>query len=138
MIRQFAGRGPVVWGARTLDGNSLDYRYVHVRRTIIYIEQSIRAAIRLFVSAPNDSKTWASLIAAASSFLQNLWARGGLLGATAQEAFSVNCGLGTTMTAQDVLVGYMAVHVRVTLIHPAEFIELTFKQKMESRGRLAC
>jgi uncharacterized protein len=54
------------------------------------------------------------------------------MGATAQEAFSVKCGLGTTMTARDVLEGYMVVQVLMALIHPAEFIELTFKQKMEA------
>ena len=132
VIREFAGRGSVVWGARTLDGNSLDYRYVHVRRTVIYIEQSIKAAIKPFVSAPNDTKTWASVVAAVSGFLQQLWAGGGLMGATAQEAFAVNCGVGATMTAQDVLEGDMIVQVLVALVHDGEFIDLTFKQKMEA------
>ncbi len=134
VIRDFVGRGPIVWGARTLDGNSNDYRYVQVRRTLIYMEQSIKAAMNPFVFAPNDGKTWVSVIAMVSNFLQNLWARGGLMGVTPQEAFVVNCGLGTTMSAQDVLEGYMVVQVLVQLIHPAEFIELTFKQKMESAG----
>jgi phage tail sheath protein FI len=134
VIREFVGRGPIVWGARTLDGNSNDYRYVQVRRTLIYIEQSIKAAMNPFVFAPNDGNTWVAVMAMVSNFLQNLWGRGGLMGATPQEAFSVNCGLGTTMSAQDVLEGYMVVQVLVQLIHPAEFIELTFKQKMEAVG----
>ncbi len=134
VIRDFVGRGPIVWGARTLDGNSNDYRYVQVRRTLIYMEQSIKAAMSPFVFAPNDGKTWVSVVAMVSNFLQNLWARGGLMGATPQEAFSVNCGLGSTMSAQDVLEGYMVVQVLVQMVHPAEFIELTFKQKMESVG----
>jgi phage tail sheath protein FI len=134
VVREFVGRGPIVWGARTLDGNSNDYRYVQVRRTLIYIEQSIKAAMNPFVFAPNDGKTWVTVVAMVSNFLQNLWARGGLMGATTQEAFSVNCGLGSTMSAQDVLEGYMVVQVLVQMIHPAEFIELTFKQKMEAAG----
>lgn len=134
VIRDFVGRGPIVWGARTLDGNSNDYRYVQVRRTLIYMEQSIKAAMNPFVFAPNDGKTWVSVVAMVSNFLQNLWSRGGLMGTTPQEAFSVNCGLGSTMSAQDVLEGYMVVQVLVQMIHPAEFIELTFKQKMESVG----
>ncbi len=134
VIREFVGRGPIVWGARTLDGNSNDYRYVQVRRTLIYIEQSIKAAMNPFVFAPNDGKTWVAVEAMVSNFLSNLWARGGLMGTTPQEAFSVNCGLGTTMSAQDVLEGYMVVQVLVQMIHPAEYIELTFKQKMESVG----
>ena len=69
-----------------------------------------------------------------SNFLQGLWSQGGLLGSTAAEAFSVECGLGSTMTGQDILDGYMIVQVTVQMIRPAEFIELTFKQKMEGVG----
>ena len=53
-IRTFTGRGVVVWGVRTLDGNSLDWRYVHVRRTMIMIEQSLKLASNAFVFDPND------------------------------------------------------------------------------------
>ena len=87
-----------------------------------------------FGSAANDGKTWMSVVAIVSDFLQNLWARGGLIGATSPEACSVSCGLGTTMSAHDVLEGYMVVRVLVQLIRPGEFIELTFKQKMGSSG----
>jgi phage tail sheath protein FI len=134
VVREFIGRGPVVWGARTLDGNSNDYRYVQVRRTLIYIEQSIKIAMGPFVFAPNDGNTWINVTSMISNFLQDLWGRGGLMGASAKEAFSVDCGLGTTMTARDVLEGYMIVRVLLQLIRPAEFIELTFKQKMETAG----
>ncbi len=131
VVREFVGRGAVVWGARTLDGNSNDHRYVQVRRTLIYVEQSVKAALNQFVFAANDGKTWVAVSSMVSNFLHDLWAKGGLLGATPAEAFSVECGLGTTMTGRDVLEGYMVVQVLVQMVHPAEFIELTFKQKME-------
>jgi hypothetical protein len=130
-IREFPTRGTVVWGARTLDGNSNDWRYIQVRRTLIYIEQSIKAALDQFVFAANDGGTWTAVTSMISGFLQNLWSQGGLMGATAKDAFSVACGLGSTMTGQDVLNGYMIVQVTLQMIRPAEFIELTFKQKME-------
>ncbi|WP_444997446.1 phage tail sheath family protein [Aliikangiella sp. IMCC44359] len=130
-IREFTGRGTVVWGARTLDGNSNDWRYIQVRRTLIYIEQSIKNAIDPFVFAANDANTWVKVTAMVSSFLQGLWSQGGLMGDTASDAFTVQCGLGSTMTGQDVLDGYMIVQVTVQMIRPAEFIELTFKQTME-------
>jgi len=130
-IREFTGRGSVVWGARTLDGNSNDWRYIQVRRTLIYIEQSIKNAIDPFVFAANDANTWVKVTAMVSSFLQGLWSQGGLMGDTASDAFTVQCGLGSTMTPQDVLEGYMVVQVTVQMIRPAEFIELTFKQTME-------
>lgn len=131
-IRLFAGRGAVVWGARTLDGNSQDYRYIQVRRTLIYIEQSIKAALAPFAFEPNTGATWASVSGMISNFLTGLWTQGGLMGAKASEAFQVSVGLGTTMTAQDVLDGYMRVLVTVQMIHPAEFIELSFEQRMQS------
>lgn len=134
VIRQFVGRGPVVWGARTLDGNSADWRYIQVRRTLIYIEQSVEAALQPFVFAANDGKTWVAVTSMVSNFLQGLWSQGGLMGAKADEAFSVSCGLGSTMTPQDILDGYMIVQVTLQMIRPAEFIELTFKQKMQGLG----
>ena len=130
-LREFTGRGTVVWGARTLDGNSNDYRYIQVRRTLIYIEQSIKSALNQFVFAPNDTNTWVAVVSMCSAFLQGLWQQGGLMGASQNEAFGVECGIGSTMTPQDVLNGYMIVQVTLQMIRPAEFIELIFKQKME-------
>ncbi len=130
-IRYFVGRGPVVWGARTLDGNSNDYRYIQVRRTLIYIEQSIKTALQPFVFAANDGQTWATVTAMIANFLTGVWTQGGLMGAKASEAFNVQCGLGSTMTGQDILDGYMIVQVTLQMIHPAEFIVLSFKQQMQ-------
>ena len=133
-IRELVGRGTVVWGARTLDGNSNDYRYIQVRRTLVYIEQSIKSSLNQFVFAPNDGNTWVTVTSMISNFLQGVWSASGLLGATASEAFTVQCGLGSTMTGLDILNGYMIVQVTLQMIHPAEFIELTFKQTMQGVG----
>lgn len=133
-IREFQNRGTIVWGARTLDGNSNDYRYIQVRRTLIYIEQSIKSALDRFVFAANDGNTWTTVVATITSFLQGVWSQGGLMGATPSEAFTVECGLGSTMTGQDVLDGIMKVQVTLQMIRPAEFIVLTFKQQMEGVG----
>ncbi|MFN6251910.1 MAG: phage tail sheath family protein [Acetobacteraceae bacterium] len=132
IIRAQPGRGNIVWGARTLDGNSGDYRYVQVRRTLIYIEQSIKLALQQYVFDANDATTWTQVVSSISSFLNGLWQQGGLMGSKPSEAYSVKCGLGSTMTAQNVLDGYMIVAVTLQMIHPAEFIELTFTQTMSS------
>jgi phage tail sheath protein FI len=66
-----------------------------------------------------------------SNFLTSLWAQGGLMGDKASDAFTVQCGLGSTMTGEDILNGYMIVSVTLQMVHPAEFIELTFKQTMQ-------
>ena len=132
IVRYQPNRGSVVWGARTLDGNSGDCRYIQVRRTLIYIEQSIKTGLGAYVFAANENSTWVAVTTAISNFLTGLWQQGGLLGDKASDAFTVACGLGSTMTGQDILDGKMKVAVTVQMIHPAEFITLNFTQTMGS------
>jgi hypothetical protein len=129
-IRPFVGKGTLVWGARTLDGNSGDWRYINVRRTMIMLEQSVKFACEPYVFRPNDSNTWLAVRTMISNFLRNQWNAGALVGASEDEAFQVECGLGSTMTPQDILDGYMKVSVKVAISRPAEFIVITFQQKM--------
>ncbi len=129
-IRFFPGIGIMIWGARTTDGNSLDWKYLSVRRTLIFLEQSCKLASHPYVFEPNDKNTWIGVKSMISSFLTGIWKQGGLQGATAAAAFSVECGLGTTMTAEDILNGFMNVTIKVAVVRPAEFIVLTFQQEM--------
>lgn len=131
-IRTFPGRGVLIWGARTLDGNSQDWRYINVRRTIIMLEQSIKAAAHAFVFEPNNAATWITVKNTIGNYLTNKWKEGALVGASPAEAFSVDVGLGTTMTADDILDGSMLVTVKVAIVRPAEFIVITFQQKMQT------
>ena len=131
VIRLFRGEGIKVWGARTLDGNSLDWRYVNVRRTLLFLEESIKNAARAYVFEPNDAGTWINMKCMIDSFLRSVWKRGGLAGATPEDAFEVHIGLGDTMTAEDILDGIMRITVLVAVTHPAEFIEITFQQQAQ-------
>jgi len=130
-IRAFIGEGTLVWGARTLDGNSLDWRYINVRRTMIMLEESIRLAAKAMVFEPNTANTWVTMKSMIGNFLTGIWKRGGLAGASTEDAFSVHVGLGETMTPEDILEGIMRVTVLVALSRPAEFIEITFQQQMQ-------
>lgn len=131
-IRSFPGRGVLIWGARTLDGNSQDWRYINVRRTMIMLEQSIIAAAEAYVFAPNDASTWITVKSMIENFLSNQWKAGALAGARPQDAYDVSVGLGSTMTGDDILDGHMRVTVRVAVVRPAEFIVITFQQKMQT------
>lgn len=130
-IRTFIGEGTLVWGARTLDGNSLDWRYINVRRTMIMLEESVRLATKAYVFEPNVANTWVTIKSMISNFLTSVWKRGGLAGSSPDDAFSVHVGLGETMTAEDILEGILRVTVLVALSRPAEFIEITFQQQMQ-------
>ena len=127
-IRYFIGDGIKVWGARTLNGNSLDWRYINVRRTIIMLEESIKQACKAYVFENNTATTWLTMKNMIDNFLNGIWRRGGLAGQTPEDAYEVHVGLGDTMTADDILEGYLRITVKVALIRPAEFIELTFQQ----------
>ncbi|QXH50502.1 phage tail sheath subtilisin-like domain-containing protein [Pseudomonas fakonensis] len=133
-IRFFNGQGILIWGARTLDGNSQDWRYVPVRRTMTFLEQSIKLAARAYVFEPNTANTWAAVKAMITSFLTDIWKQGGLQGAAPADAFQVSVGLGSTMTADDLLNGYMRVTVLVATVKPAEFIVITFQQEQAKTG----
>lgn len=130
-IRTFTGEGIKVWGARTLDGNSLDWRYINVRRTMIMLQESVRNAARAYVFDPNEANTWVNVKSMISNFLNGIWKRGGLAGAVPEDAYSVHIGLGDTMTPEDILEGIMRITVLVAIVRPAEFIEITFQQQMQ-------
>nr|DAT19726.1 MAG TPA: tail sheath protein [Caudoviricetes sp.] len=130
-IRTFPGEGIKVWGARTLDGNSQDWRYINVRRTMLFIEESVKNAAKAYVFEPNVSNTWLNMKSMIGSFLNGVWKQGGLAGSVPEDAYSVQVGLGETMTQDDVLNGIMRITVLVAITRPAEFIEITFQQQVQ-------
>lgn len=131
-IRSFAGKGILIWGSRTLAGNDNEWRYVPVRRTITFIEQSIKQSLQTYVFEPNDANTWVKVRATIENFLTNLWRQGAFQGAKPEHAFFVSVGLGNTMTADDILNGMMRIQIGVAIVRPAEFIITSISQKMVS------
>jgi hypothetical protein len=132
VIRSFTGRGIKIWGARTLAGMDNEFRYVPVRRLTIMIEESIEKAIASFVFESNDANTWVKVRTMIENFLLVQWRAGALQGEKPKHAFDVQVGLGVTMTADDILNGYLRVRVAIAPVRPAEFIVLTFEQKLPS------
>jgi phage tail sheath protein FI len=130
-IRDFTGKGTLVWGARTLAGNDNEWRYVPVRRLFITIEESTRKASSFAVFEPNDATTWLKVKAMIDSYLYGLWEQGALAGSKPEQAYFVNVGLGRTMTAQDILEGRLIVEIGVAAVRPAEFVILRFSHKLQ-------
>jgi phage tail sheath protein FI len=129
-IRKFTGKGTLVWGARTLMGNDNEWRYISVRRFFNMVEESIKKSTYWAVFEPNDANTWIKVKAMIDNYLTIKWREGALQGAKSNEAFFVNVGLGTTMTAIDILEGRMIVEIGMAVVRPAEFIILKFSHKM--------
>lgn len=130
-IRSFVGRGVLIWGARTLDCNSADWRYINVRRTMIMLETSIQQSLKTFEFEPNDANTWTLVKTTIENFLVNLWKEGGLQGASPSDAFQVQIGLGQTMTADDLLNGQLIATIQVAIMRPGEFITSTFRMQLQ-------
>ncbi len=130
-IRAFTGKGTLVWGARTLAGNDNEWRYISVRRFFNMVEESVKKATSQFVFEPNDANTWVKVRAMIENFLTLQWRAGALAGAKQEQAFFVRVGLGQTMTAEDILNGYMHVEIGMAVVRPAEFIILKFSHKMQ-------
>ena len=125
------GFGSVVWGARTLSTRAdPEWRYVPVRRTALFIEQSIYNGIQWAVFEPNDHNLWSSLRLNVESFMDGLFRASAFQGAKASDAYFVRCGLGDTMTQGDIDRGQVIVIVGFAPLKPAEFVIVRIQQKV--------
>jgi phage tail sheath protein FI len=131
VIRTFPGYGTLVWGARTLNGNDNEWRYISVRRFFNMVEESIKKSSQWAVFEPNTLDTWVKMEAMVRNYLVLKWKEGALAGAKEEQAFYVKVGLGTTMTSSDVLEGKMNVEIGMAVARPAEFIVLKFSQLVQ-------
>ncbi len=129
VIRVFPSSGIVIWGARTVATQAdPEYRYVPVRRTAIFIEQSIYNGIQWAVFEPNDEDLWASLRLNIGAFMMTLFRAGAFQGTTPSQAFFVKCDSQTT-TQADIDTGVVNVLVGFAPLKPAEFVVIKISQK---------
>jgi phage tail sheath protein FI len=131
-IRQIPNRGIVVWGARTVGGGrdqGEDWKYVPVRRTALYIEESIEHGIEWVDFEPNDEPTWRTLRETVASFLTEMFQQGAFAGATPAESFYVRCGSDTT-TQRDIDNGIVVVEIGFAPFRPAEFVNFRIRHKL--------
>lgn len=129
-IRVFPS-GIVSWGARMLVGfdgsGNVDDKYMPVRRTMLFIEESLYRGLRFAVFEPNDEPLWAQIRLAAGSFMNTLFRQGAFAGAKSSDAYFVNCDASTT-TPTDINLGIVNVVVGFAPLKPAEFVVLTVTQ----------
>ncbi|HUD66511.1 MAG TPA: phage tail sheath subtilisin-like domain-containing protein [Candidatus Sulfotelmatobacter sp.] len=121
VIRTFPAQGIRVWGSRTTTNQDSDYKYVSVRRFMIFLEQSIAKGLQWAVFETNGPRLWAVIRSSIENFLRSVWKQGALQGLTQQEAFFVRCDL-TTMTQNDLDNGRLVCIVGVAPVAPAEFV----------------
>lgn len=130
-LRKLPGFGHVIWGTRTLSTKANpEWRYIPVRRTAIFIEESVYGSIQWAVFEPNDHKLWSSLRGNIDAFMNGLWRSGAFQGEKASDAYFVRCGLGDTMTQADIDRGQVIVIVGFAPLKPAEFVIVRIQQKV--------
>ena len=122
VIRDFRpnNRGIRIWGGRVITSDP-DWKYVNVRRLLIFIEHSIDRGLQWVVFEPNAEPLWARVRRAISNFLTVVWRNGALEGTKPEEAFFVRCDR-TTMTQQDIDNGRLICVIGVAPVKPAEFV----------------
>jgi phage tail sheath protein FI len=129
-IRNFNVYGIVVWGARTMQGNDelgSQWKYVPVRRTALFIEESLFRALKWVVFEPNDNPLWAEIRLNVGAFMQNLFRQGAFQGLTPADAYFVKCDNETT-TQNDINLGIVNIVVGFAPLKPAEFVVIQIQQ----------
>jgi uncharacterized protein len=129
-LRTFPLAGSIVWGARTLRGADQladEYKYIPVRRTALYIEESLYRGLKWAVFEPNDEPLWAQIRLNVGAFMQTMFRQGAFQGTTPREAYFVKCDKETT-TQNDINLGVVNVIVGFAPLKPAEFVIITIQQ----------
>lgn len=121
-------RGLRVYGARVATSDP-EFKYINVRRLMLFIEQSLDVGLQWAVFEPNSEPLWAAVKQSVSGFLTTVWRSGALEGIVAEEAFFVNIGYNVTMTQDDIDNGRMIVEIGVAPVKPAEFVIARISQK---------
>jgi phage tail sheath protein FI len=129
-IRNFPVYGTVVWGARTVGGNDergSEWKYVPVRRTALFLEESLFRALKWVVFEPNDEPLWAQIRLNVGAFMHDLFRQGAFQGSTPRDAYFVKCDKETT-TPNDINLGVVNIVVGFAPLKPAEFVIIQIQQ----------
>jgi phage tail sheath protein FI len=130
VLRNFPIFGNVVWGARTLvgaDQQASEWKYIPVRRTADFIEESLYQGLKWVVFEPNDEPLWSQIRLNVGAFMHDLFRQGAFQGTTAQDAYFVKCDKDTT-TQNDIDRGIVNIVVGFAPLKPAEFVVIQLQQ----------
>ena len=132
VLRSFPGSGTVIWGARGVGGAGAgspleQWRYVPVRRTALFIEQTLMRNLGWVVFEPNDEPLWAAIRISIEGFMLSLFRQAAFQGSTPSQAFRVQCD-ATTTTQTDIDNGVVNIVVGFRPLKPAEFVIVKIAQ----------
>jgi hypothetical protein len=129
-LRSMPAVGNVIWGSRTLQGDdrmASEWKYIPVRRTALFIEESLYRGTQWVVFEPNDEPLWTQIRLNIGAFMHNLFRQGAFQGSTPKEAYFVKCDKETT-TQSDINLGIVNIIVGFAPLKPAEFVVIKLQQ----------
>jgi phage tail sheath protein FI len=122
--------GPVIWGARTLNGADRladQWKYLPIRRLALFLEESLYRGTQWVVFEPNDEPLWSQIRLNVGAFMQTYFLKGAFQGTTPKEAYFVKCDSETT-TPTDQNNGIVNIVVGFAPLKPAEFVIIKIQQ----------
>jgi uncharacterized protein len=133
VIRSQTGRGIRVMGARTIaPSDRTQWRFINVRRLLLYIEESLQEGTQFAVFEPNNTELWQALKRQVTDFLTRVWKDGALFGLTAEQAFRVR--IDEELNPPDIrALGQLIIEVVVVPTTPAEYV--VFRIISDTTGR---
>jgi phage tail sheath protein FI len=131
-LRRFPGVGIVSWGARTLRGSDRvvddpSWKYVPIRRTALFIEESLYRGTQFVVFEPNDEPLWSAVRLTVGAFMNTLFRQGAFQGSTPAAAYLVKCDQENN-PQEDIDRGILNILVGFAPLKPAEFVLLHIQQ----------
>jgi uncharacterized protein len=116
------GRGFRIWGARTASDDPA-WRDVTARRVVTEIVRRLDTFMTGLVDEPNDVRLWVRIMRELTAYLDGLYQRGALRGATADDAFFVKCD-SETNPPEVGATGQVVTRIGVALAAQAEVVVL--------------
>jgi hypothetical protein len=104
-----------------------EWKYIPVRRTALFIEETLYQALQWVTFEPNDEPLWAQIRVNVGSFMNGLFRQGAFQGNTPAKAYFVKCDSETT-TQADIDRGIVNILVGFAPLKPAEFVVIKIQQ----------
>ena len=122
VIRATPGRGIAPQGTRTI-GSDPEWRHLNVRRLMLMIAEAIEDGHQWAVFEPNTRVLRDAIKHSLGAFLNGLWRRGALAGATSAAAFAIKCDEENN-PPEVIEAGQLIAQIAVAPVRPYEFIRL--------------
>lgn len=129
-LRSFLVIGNIVWGARTRRGADAladQWKYLSIRRTAYFIEETLYRNTQWVVFEPNDEPLWAQIRLNIGAFMQGLFQQRAFQGNTPAQAYLVKCDRETN-PQRDIDKGVVNIVVGFAPLKPAEFVLIKLQQ----------